>query len=369
MAKKKAENSETRSEQLDLLASDVLSIINKSFKELNGNAIGLLSDANFVNDWVSTGSDILDLAISNKPNGGIPLGFITEIFGQTGSSKSLLGAHIMASCQQKSGVAVLYDTENAVGMLDFYLSIGLDPKRTIYSDKLRALEDIYESIETLIENHTSNVPLVIIVDSVMGATTKSENESDYDIQGWNTRKAIINSGAMRRLPGLIAGRKIAIVLINQVRDNLGAMFGADTTRTSGGQAIPFTASVRLKTKVVSRSTKNLDGETVEVQVIKNRFGPPRKKVEFTINYDSGIDNYSSWFNSLKEFGVLRSAGSYGYSYDFIDPDTAELSTIRFKESDFEQVLDSNPQLRQAMYEQICENYIMKYDIKTELNTE
>jgi RecA/RadA recombinase len=34
-----------------------------------------------VTGWVGTGSDMLDLAISNRPNGGFPMGRIIEITG------------------------------------------------------------------------------------------------------------------------------------------------------------------------------------------------------------------------------------------------------------------------------------------------
>ena len=34
-----------------------------------------------VSDWVSTGSSLLDLAISNKAHGGVPVRKITEING------------------------------------------------------------------------------------------------------------------------------------------------------------------------------------------------------------------------------------------------------------------------------------------------
>ena len=44
-----------------------------------------------IKDFISTGSSMLDLAISNKPNGGIAVGRITEINGLESSGKSLLG--------------------------------------------------------------------------------------------------------------------------------------------------------------------------------------------------------------------------------------------------------------------------------------
>lgn len=359
----KSKKPETKEEQGELLATDVLSALNKQFKNDFNNPMTFLADASLVEDWISTGVDELDLAISNRPNGGIPCGCITEIFGEKGSSKSLLGVEIMANCQKMGGLPVLFDTENAVGMLEFFEAIGLDPKKTLYTDKLRCLEDVYAAVESIITQSiekNSDKPLVIVVDSVMGATTRLELESDYDKEGWATSKAIINSKAMRKFPSLIAGRKIAIVLINQVRDNLGAMPGSPQTRTSGGRGIAFTASVRLETKVVSRSAKNQDGETIEVKIEKNRFGPPRKKVRFDVYYDSGVDNFGSWFNMLKEFGLLKSAGSLGWAYDFVNPETAELTTLKFKEEDFKKLLESKPELKQTVYRQICDNYIMKY---------
>ena len=47
-----------------------------------------------VTDWVGTGSTLLDLAISNRPHGGLG-GRITEINGLEGSGKSLIGAHAL----------------------------------------------------------------------------------------------------------------------------------------------------------------------------------------------------------------------------------------------------------------------------------
>lgn len=361
MAKKKLP--ETKQEQEELLADDILSALNKKFKNDYNNPITFLSDASMVTDWVSTGCDELDLAISNRPNGGIPYGCIIEIFGESGSSKSLLGVEIMANCQRQGGLPVLFDTENAVGMLEFFEAVGLDPKKTLYTDKLRCLEDVYDAIESIIAQNiekNSQKPLVIVVDSIMGATTKAELEADYDKEGWATGKALINSKAMRKLPSLIAGRKIAIVLINQVRDNLGAMPGSPQTKTSGGRGIGFTASVRLETKVVSRSSKNMEGETVEVKIAKNRFGPPRKKVRFDVFYSYGIDNYGSWWAMLRDWGVLKNAGSLGSAYTYIDSETGEEITLKFKEEEFRNLLDTKPEFKEMVYNQICENYIMKY---------
>lgn len=370
MAKKKEE---TKTSQIDVLASDVLSVINKKFKEFP-NAMGFLSNANLVTHWNSTGADMLDLAISNRPNGGIGFGVVTEISGLPGAGKSLIAAHILSECQKMGGLAVLFDTEKAIGMLEFYCSLGLDPDRVVYTDKLRALEEIYATIETIIEKAIAvnpDRPLTIVVDSVMGASTLKELEADYEKDGYATSKAIINSKAMRKIPSLIVGRKIAIVLINQLRANMNAMAFSDPFTTSGGNGIPFAASTRLRVKAMGKIKGQINGvdatigERVEVTVVKNRLGPPKRKVTFDIRYDSGIDNYGSWLTMLKDLGCLRQSGAY-YSYDYVDGETGEEITKRFQSKDFERLLTETPGLKQTIYEQICEAYIMKYDITNDL---
>jgi hypothetical protein len=64
-----ADSKKKKAEQVDDLAGDVLVGLNKKFKDVP-SAFTYLSGANLVKEWVSTGADMLDLAISNRPNGG-----------------------------------------------------------------------------------------------------------------------------------------------------------------------------------------------------------------------------------------------------------------------------------------------------------
>ena len=101
--------------QKDELAGVIADELNKTFKHQKV-AYFLDDGANptDVVDWISTGSTMLDLAIANKPNAGVPVGKITELNGLEGSGKSLIGAHLLASAQKKGGVAVYIDAESAV---------------------------------------------------------------------------------------------------------------------------------------------------------------------------------------------------------------------------------------------------------------
>lgn len=371
MAKKKVE--ETKNEQADSLADDVMAVVNKKFKDIP-NSLVYMSNANLVTKWVSTGSSILDLAISNRPNGGLGYGIICEIFGPSASGKSLIAAQVLANTQKQGGLAVLFDTENAVGMLDFYQSFGLQVKKAIYSDKLRALEEIFTTIAIIIERQIASgkdQPVSIVVDSVMGATTLAELEADYAKEGWATGKSIILSLALRKITSLLVGRNILIIFINQLRSKLGVQFGENMT-TSGGFAIGFHSSVRLKTKTVEKlyypGTKDEYGNTISVTVVKNRLGPPGRTAKFDLTYENGIDDMSSWLEALKSFGVIDQNGAW-YSYRDVDTETGEEILVKFMAKEFKRWISEEPGRREKIYDQICDAYIKKYNIGEDFDIE
>lgn len=215
----------------DSLAGGVADALNSKFGKKGGVKIAYFLEGDDeaptnISDWVSTGSEILDLAISNRPHGGLPVGRITEITGLEASGKSLLAAHALAATQRKGGVAVFIDTESATSQ-EFLQAIGVDLEKLLYIP-METLEDIFEAIEVIINKlrESNRDKLVtIVVDSVMGASTKIEMEADYNKDGWATQKAIILSKAMRKVTNMIAREKVCLVFTNQLRTRLGVSFG------------------------------------------------------------------------------------------------------------------------------------------------
>jgi len=177
----------------DELAGILAGELNKQFKshQVAYFLDGAQQTPTDITDWVSTGSTLLDLAISNRPDGGLAAGRITEINGLEGTGKSLIGAHALASTQKKGGLAVYIDTESAVSA-EFLQSIGVDTKNMMYIH-LETVEDIFDAIETIVTKvrESDNDKLVtILVDSLAAASTKVEMDADFDKDGWATSKAI-----------------------------------------------------------------------------------------------------------------------------------------------------------------------------------
>jgi len=281
MAKKAAEEISGRDE----LATQLADSLNKKFKDFKAAHFlnGQEETPTDLTEWISTGSSLLDLAISNRPNGGFPVGRIVELQGMEASGKSLIMAHVLANTQKKGGLAVYIDTENALSE-EFLRAIGVDVNNMLYVP-LETIEDIFEAVESIIEGirKSSKDRLVtIVIDSVSAATTKVEQDADYDKDGWATSKAIVISKAMRKITNVIGKQRVLLLCASQLREKMGVMFG-DKYTTSGGKALGFHASCRVRLKGVGKlksgtgKTEQIIGVQTEAQVIKNRMGPPFKK--------------------------------------------------------------------------------------------
>ena len=346
----------------DELASVIAGELNKQFKHQQvAFFLDEGSSPTDVTGWISTGSSMLDLAISNKAYGGIAVGKITEINGLEGSGKSLIGAHILAETQKQGGIAVYIDTESAVST-EFLEAIGIDSTKMLYV-QLETVEEIFEAIEniiTKIRESDQDRLVTIMVDSLAAASTKVEMEADFEKDGWATSKAIIISKAMRKITQMVARQQVALIFTNQLRQKLGVMFG-DPWTTSGGKALPFHASTRIRLKNVGqiKDTKNHTiGMKVKAQIIKNRLGPPLRTAEFQLYFDRGIDDFGGWLSVLKEHKLLKQAGAW---YTLEDHKGKE---IKFQSKEWNEKLDTDDDLKKYIYELICSKSVLKYQSQT-----
>ena len=343
----------------DQLAEVIASELNKQFKSHKVAYFldGVDQTPTDISDWISTGSTILDLAISNRPDGGLAAGRITEINGLEGSGKSLIGAHALASTQKKGGLAVYIDTESAVSS-EFLQAIGIDTENMLYVH-LETVEEIFDTIETIvakIRESDKDKLVTILVDSLAAASTKVEMDSDFDKDGWATAKAIVISKAMRKITQLIARQRVCLIFTNQLRQKLGVMFG-DPWTTSGGKALPFHSSTRIRLKNVGQikdTKKNTIGIKIRAQVIKNRLGPPLRSADFSLYFDKGIDDFGSWLEVLKGHKLIKQAGAW---YTLEDQDGKE---HKFQSKDFGSLM-ADEDTQKYIYDKICKASILKYD--------
>lgn len=382
MAKKEKivkENDDTPIE----LETDVFKLSKLLIKELNRdeeksgkiawNLATDLDNPTEVKEFISTGSTILDYTIANKPNGGVPVGKLTEISGEEASGKSLMIAHLIANTQKKGGLAALLDTENAFNA-DFARQLGVDVNKMIYVQP-GTIEEVGESIEKIILLTRQKAPdkLVLIAwDSVAGTPSQSEIEGSYDPNDRIGVSAKAIAKMMRKLTQVIGKERIALVFANQLKVKIGVMFG-DPMITPGGKAIPYHASVRLR---LERGTQakgekgsgvedDVQGINTRCKVVKNRLGPPLRKSRFFISFANGIEDVDSWFGHLHETcGLIEKKG--GWCYMDFEKD------FKFRENEFVKLVETNPKFKSYILDKLEKTLVVKYGLSpkdAELNPE
>ena len=235
--------------------------------------------------------------------------------------------------------------------------MGLDVSNMLYLH-LDTVEDVFEAVESIVTKvrESDNDRLVtILVDSLAAASTKVEMTADYDKDGWATSKAIIISKALRKITQMIGRERIALVITNQLRQKLGAMFG-DQWTTSGGKALPFHASTRIRLKQMGQikdAQKNVIGMKVRANIVKNRLGPPHRHADYSMFFDRGIDDTGGWLEFLKANKLVKQAGAW---YKMNDHKGVE---FKFQAKDWAGKLDDND-FREYVYNIISDNAVLKY---------
>jgi recombination protein RecA len=144
------------------------------------------------------------------------------------------------------------------------------------------------------------------------------------------------SQAMRKLTGTISRTNTTCIFINQLRANIGQMFGPTET-TTGGNALKFYASVRVE---IRPGTAVKDGDEVlgrhtKVKIVKNKVAPPFKRCEFDIMFGEGISRGYEILDLGVELGIIKKSGSW-FSYD-----DSKLAQGR---DAAKRVIDDNPEL-------------------------
>jgi recombination protein RecA len=308
-------------------------------------------------EWVSTGSTMLDLAISNRPYGGMPVGRIVELSGLEGTGKSLVCAQIIAQTQKQGGLSVFFDSEFSVDR-QFWTALGVDVRNVPYVP-FTTLEELFTNLEKVIGSFRKAAKdrlLTIFVDSVAQASTEGEMESEHGKDGYNTGKSIILSKALRKITGLIAQQRILLVFTNQVRYNMNAGPFGEKWITPGGKSLPFACSVRLRMANMGKIKKGDEvvGMECQAQVIKNRCGPNYRSARFDLMYDSGIQDRASWLSFMKDNGIITGDGR-GYTYKRKDG-----TDVKFNTAQFVELVNADAALKEEIYLAICDKYVMQY---------
>ncbi len=254
---------------------------------------------------IPTGSIGLDAALGV---GGLPRGRIIEIFGPQSSGKTTLSLHVIAEAQKMGGICAFIDAEHAMEP-EYSKSIGVKIDELLISQPDTG-EQALEIVESLVRSGKMDV---IVVDSVAALTPKDEIEGDMGSYHVG-KQARLMSQALRKLTAIVARSKTIVIFINQIRMQIGVMFGNPET-TPGGKALKFYTSVRLDIRRIAQIKKGEEvmGGRVRVKVVKNKVAAPFKQTEFDLMYNEGISREGEIIALGEKYGIVTKTGT---SYSF-----------------------------------------------------
>jgi len=254
---------------------------------------------------VPTGSIGLDSALGI---GGMPRGRIIEIFGPESSGKTTLALHVVAEAQKQGGICAYIDAEHAMDP-DYAKRIGVRVDDLLISQPDTG-EQALEIVEGLIRTGKMDI---VVIDSVAALTPRAEIEGDMGAHHVGTQARLM-SQALRKLTAIVAKSKTVVIFINQIRMQIGVMFGNPET-TPGGKALKFYSSVRLDIRRIAQIKKGEEimGGRVRVKVVKNKVAAPFRQTEFDLMYNEGISQEGEIIALGEKMSIVQKSGA-SYTY-------------------------------------------------------
>jgi len=315
---------------------------------------GLLSEQPLNLGFVSTGNYALNKVISGDYTNGVPIGMITQFHGESSTAKTVFATHILKEAQAAGYYSMLVDSENAYNP-EFAAHLGIDPKKLIYSapETLEQSFDVIKNTVTEIRESDEDTPIVIAYDSIAVSPSKAEFEAE-NFDGNNMVGAVrakATGACLRKINPILRTKKVALVIVNQIRNKVGVMYGSPDTMAAGGKSLEYYLGVNLKcisnktSDLIKDERKNVVGIEGKVRNTKNKVSLPHRECEFELYYNEGLSPYAGLLKLLEMDGLVTRSGAW---YTVTD------SEKKFQSKDFQDLLVEKEEGFESIYKELGE---------------
>lgn len=292
-------------------------------------------------EFLSTGSTLLNLALSGRVDGGFVKGHYHFMVGDSKSGKTFLSLTCLAEAARNkyfNDYRFIYDNSENGALMNMEHFFGKKMASRLEAPSLldgepnysATVQEFYYHLDDAVEKAT---PFIYILDSMdcLGsdsdvkkfrkqkkASRKPAKDEEKKVAGsYGDGKAKENSQGLRRVMPFLRRTGSILIIINQTRDNIpapGTITFEKKTR-AGGRALTFYATFEMWLSVKGPIKKRVLGKereigiTSRIQVKKNRVTGRNRRVDVVLNHSHGIDDVGSCVQWLLEEGHWKKGNS------------------------------------------------------------
>jgi RecA/RadA recombinase len=276
-----------------------------------------------IDEWIPTGSYILNAALSGSIFGGMPNRRSLMFAGEEGTGKTYIACSIVRSAQQMGYFPIYYDSEGSIDV-DFVKRLGIDTSK-FRIENIGTVEEfttlaanLNETIAEIRKNGKTPPKIMVVLDSLGSlSSTKEKNDaiSGSDKRDMTKQQAIRKT--FRVIGNDFAKNGIPFIVCNHVYASIGSFVGGNTiSGGGGGKYSPSIIFTLTKSKMEDKDSeahvkklgleKSKIGITVTLWPYKQRFARPIPvKIHIPFykkpNPYVGLEKFVSWNNC----GVVR----------------------------------------------------------------
>jgi len=313
-----------------------------SFSELNDMLSKFSPDGAIIEDsiyakideWISTGSFILNAALSGSLFGGMPNRRSLMFAGETGTGKTYIAMSIVRSAQALGYFPIYYDSEGSIDV-EFVKKLGIDTSKfrleavTTIEEFATLAAKLNETIAEIKKAGKTPPKIIVVLDSLGNLSSTKEKE---DTTSGSGKRDMTKQQSIRRMFRVIgndfAKNAIPFIINNHTYASIGSFIPGQTI--SGGGGAMFNASIIFtltKSKLTDKDSEDhvkkqgLDqytkvGIVVTVHPFKQRFARPIK-VQIHIPFYKkpnpfvGLEKFVTWDTC----GIVRGNMIYEKEYN------------------------------------------------------
>ncbi len=288
---------------------------------------------------IPTGSLPLDIALGI---GGIPCGFITEIYGAESSGKTTLCLSVVTKAQRSDGLCAWIDSDHALDAA-YAAHCGVDLSRLWISEPANS----EQALDIALSLVNSQAVAVVVIDSTTALVPLAEVDGKLGQSYYQKQEQIMAQG-LRKLSVALKRSDTAVLLTNQLRHRTSIIHSHDPVSTAG-LTLKLHSALRLELRKTAQDLQKdvFTGTKVQIRVHKNKFVPTFPTIELELLYNQATRRIGDIFDLASQHGFITQRETAYFYKDLLLGQDRKGSLQRLLTNDH-LVIDLEEALRQRL---------------------